>query len=72
MDTSPDLLAHNAGDLSPAPVSAKVMEERIESSQKARYGSALKPRYCNVSFGDTGLVDRHERMNKEVKRMNLS
>lgn len=71
MDTSPDLLKHNCGELSQTPLTKTDMEQRIESAVKNRYGSALKPRYCNASFGDVGLADRHERMNKEVKRMSL-
>ena len=41
---------------------------RFEQGVKARYGSALKSRYMQASFGDRQLADRHERMNSEIKR----
>ena len=52
METSPDLLAHKEHTPSKSPMTKCDMMERIESGVKARYGSALKPRYCNPSFGD--------------------
>jgi hypothetical protein len=41
---------------------------RFEEAVKARYGSALKPRYMQASYGDREIVDRHERMNTEERR----
>ena len=68
MHTDRDLLAHHEHKPSERSATKEEMMTRIESGVKARYGSALKPRYCNVSFGDVGLKDRHERMNTEEKR----
>lgn len=45
--------------------------DRIDSGVKSRYGSALKPRFCQASFGDSGLGDRHERMNPVEKRTRM-
>ena len=43
----------------------------MDCGVKARYGSALKPRFCKASYGDSGLVDRHERLNPVEKRQRM-
>jgi hypothetical protein len=68
MHTDKDLLAHHEHKPSEHSATKEDLMARIESGARSRYGSALKPRFCNVSFGDVGLKDRHERLNPEEKR----
>lgn len=75
MDTDRDLLAHHEHAPRNSASAAKVEQPavtRFEAAVKVRYGSALKPRYCQSSFGDNSFADRHERMNKEIKRSHPS
>lgn len=70
MHSDRNLLAHH--EHKPSEKAVEPAMTRFEAAVKARYGSALKPRFCQASFGDNQQADRHERMNKEVKRASAS